>query len=119
MLALALLLGGAVGNFIDRLLFGFVTDMFATTFVNFAVFNVADVGVVLGGVLLCLHLIVFFRPGGKEGTGQGGDPMNVTLSVETAGQRADQFLAARLDRLTRPRPKNSWRRAMSSARAGP
>ena len=41
MLALALLLGGAVGNFIDRLLFGFVTDMFATTFVNFAVFNVA------------------------------------------------------------------------------
>ncbi|MFQ8928286.1 MAG: signal peptidase II [Evtepia gabavorous] len=59
MLALALLLGGAVGNFIDRLLFGFVTDMFATTFVNFAVFNVADVGVVLGGVLLCLHLIVF------------------------------------------------------------
>ena len=60
MLALALLLGGAVGNFIDRLLFGFVTDMFATTFVNFAVFNVADVGVVLGGVLLCLHLIVFF-----------------------------------------------------------
>ena len=38
-----------MGNFIDRLLFGFVTDMFATTFVNFAVFNVADVGVVLGG----------------------------------------------------------------------
>ena len=44
--------------------------------------------------------------------------MNVTLSVETAGQRADQFLAARLDGLTRS-AKNSWRRAMSSARAGP
>ena len=56
----------AVGNFIDRLLFGFVTDMFATTFVNFAVFNVADVGVVLGGVLLCLHLIVFFGREGKK-----------------------------------------------------
>ena len=66
LLALALLLGGAVGNFIDRLLFGFVTDMFATTFVNFAVFNVADVGVVLGGVLLCLHLIVFFGREGKK-----------------------------------------------------
>ena len=37
MLALALLLGGAVGNFIDRLLFGFVTDMFQTTFMNFPV----------------------------------------------------------------------------------
>lgn len=57
---------GPVGNFIDRLLFGFVTDMFATTFVNFAVFNVADVGVVLGGVLLCLHLIVFFGREGKK-----------------------------------------------------
>ena len=56
MLSLALLLGGAVGNFIDRLLFGFVTDMFATTFMNFPVFNVADIGVV-GGVLLCIHVI--------------------------------------------------------------
>ena len=54
---LALLLGGAVGNFIDRLLFGFVTDMFATTFMNFPVFNVADIGVVVGGVLLCIHVI--------------------------------------------------------------
>ena len=60
------LLAGAVGNLIDRAAFGFVTDMFATTFVNFAVFNVADVGVVLGGVLLCLHLIVFFGREGKK-----------------------------------------------------
>ena len=57
LLTLALLLGGAVGNFIDRLLFGFVTDMFATTFMNFPVFNVADIGVVVGGVLLCIHVI--------------------------------------------------------------
>lgn len=57
MLALALLLGGAVGNFIDRLLLGYVTDMFATTFINFPVFNVADIGVVLGGVLLCVYVI--------------------------------------------------------------
>lgn len=63
MLSLALLLGGAVGNFIDRLLLGFVTDMFATTFMNFAVFNVADIGVVLGGILLCLHVIFAY---GKE-----------------------------------------------------
>ena len=53
----SVLLGGAVGNFIDRLLFGFVTDMFATTFMNFPVFNVADIGVVVGGVLLCIHVI--------------------------------------------------------------
>lgn len=61
-LSLALLLGGAVGNFIDRLLLGFVTDMFATTFMNFAVFNVADIGVTVGGVLLCVWVLrSFFR----------------------------------------------------------
>lgn len=63
MLAMALLLGGAVGNLIDRAVLGFVTDMFATTFVQFAVFNVADIGVVLGGALLCVDVLFF---SGKE-----------------------------------------------------
>ena len=63
--------GRAVGNFIDRLLLGFVTDMFATTFVNFAVFNVADIGVVVGGVLLCLHVICSY---GKEKKKEEGLP---------------------------------------------
>ena len=39
---LAVILAGAVGNLIDRVLFGYVTDMFQTIFINFAVFNVAD-----------------------------------------------------------------------------
>ena len=64
--ALALLLGGAVGNLIDRALLGFVTDMFETTFVHFAIFNVADIGVVVGGILLCLHVIFAFGKGWKE-----------------------------------------------------
>ena len=65
-LALGLLLGGAVGNFIDRLLLGYVTDMFATAFVNFPVFNVADIAVVVGGVLLCVHVILFMKDGDKQ-----------------------------------------------------
>ena len=60
-LALALMLGGAVGNLIDRALLGFVTDMFATSFINFAVFNVADIGVVGGGILLSIHLIFLWK----------------------------------------------------------
>ncbi len=66
MLALALLLGGAVGNFIDRLLLGYVTDMFATTFISFPVFNVADIGVVLGGLLLCVYVIFSFAEERKK-----------------------------------------------------
>lgn len=65
-LALGLLLGGAVGNFIDRLLLGYVTDMFAAAFVNFPVFNVADIAVVVGGVLLCVHVILFMKDEDKK-----------------------------------------------------
>ena len=49
-LALTLLLAGAVGNLIDRALRGFVVDMFNVLFMRFAVFNVADVCVVVGGI---------------------------------------------------------------------
>lgn len=49
--------GGGVGNAIDRVVAGRVTDFFATTFMDFAVFNVADVfitcGVILAFILWC------------------------------------------------------------------
>ena len=65
-LALALLLGGAVGNLIDRASLGYVTDMFRTTFVDFPVFNVADIGVVLGAALLCLTVLLTGEKGEKK-----------------------------------------------------
>ena len=49
--------GGGIGNAIDRVMAGRVTDFFATTFMDFAVFNVADVfitcGVILAFILWC------------------------------------------------------------------
>ena len=59
-LSLALILAGAVGNLIDRVLMGFVTDMFMTTFINFAVFNVADICVVCGGFLMAVYALFFW-----------------------------------------------------------
>lgn len=47
--------GGGIGNAIDRVAFGAVTDFFKTTFMNFAIFNVADVFVTCG-VLVALVL---------------------------------------------------------------
>lgn len=44
--------GGGVGNAIDRVIRGSVVDFFATTFVDFAVFNVADIFVTCGIPLL-------------------------------------------------------------------
>lgn len=56
-LSLSLVLAGAVGNLIDRALMGYVTDMFQTTFIHFAVFNVADICVVVGGFLLVFYVL--------------------------------------------------------------
>lgn len=65
--ALAVVLAGAVGNLIDRAFFGFVTDMFQTLFIHFAIFNVADICVVAGTLSLFGYVLIFYdRPEKKE-----------------------------------------------------
>lgn len=59
-IAAMLMLGGAAGNMIDRLLRGYVVDMFEVLFVDFAIFNVADAALTIGTALLTFTLI--FRP---------------------------------------------------------
>ena len=58
-IALVLVVGGAVGNFIDRILHGYVVDMFNFTFIDFAIFNVADIFITMGGVLMFVSLLFF------------------------------------------------------------
>lgn len=55
--ALLLVFAGGIGNLIDRVLNGAVVDFFATTFMNFAVFNVADCFVCVGMALLIFAVI--------------------------------------------------------------
>ena len=57
-----LVLGGAIGNCIDRILYGFVVDMFEFEFFSFPVFNVADIFITVCGILFCIHLIVHNEP---------------------------------------------------------
>ena len=57
--AAALVLAGGMGNLIDRAVFGFVTDMFKTTFIDFAVFNVADCCITVGVPLLFLYVLLY------------------------------------------------------------
>ncbi len=64
-LALSLVLGGAVGNLIDRVALGYVVDMFSLQFMNFAVFNVADIGVTLGGIAFCIYIAFFWQKSEK------------------------------------------------------
>jgi len=59
--SLSLVLAGAVGNLIDRVVLGYVTDMFNFLFIRFAVFNVADICVVVGGIATCVYLLFFYE----------------------------------------------------------
>jgi len=56
-IAFALVMGGAIGNAIDRLRFGYVIDFFDFHIQDwhFAIFNVADSAICIGAALLCWH----------------------------------------------------------------
>lgn len=59
--SLAAVLGGGIGNMIDRVLNGYVVDFLDFQFMDFAVFNVADIFVTCGSVALAVY-IVFVEP---------------------------------------------------------
>ena len=69
--AAVLVLAGGVGNLIDRAVFGFVTDMLKTTFIDFPVFNVADCCITVGVPLLFLY--VWLHVGVEEKKEDGAD----------------------------------------------
>ena len=57
LLGLTLIISGGIGNFIDRVRQGFVVDMFHLDFMNFAIFNVADIYLTVGVGLLLIYIL--------------------------------------------------------------
>lgn len=88
--SVVLVLAGAVGNCIDRILSGYVVDMFNLLFVRFAVFNLADVFIVVAGITLCLH-VIFYR--GDDGA---DDAAPKTARRQRTGAAHDAPKARRL-----------------------
>jgi len=60
-----LMLGGAFGNLMDRLLHGAVLDYLEPAFVNFPAFNLADACLTIGALLLALALLQSERKGAR------------------------------------------------------
>lgn len=56
-ITLSMIIGGGIGNMIDRFLLGYVIDFIDFTLINFAVFNVADSFVTVGAFMLMGYLI--------------------------------------------------------------
>lgn len=68
-LCLAFIAGGGIGNMIDRLVSGSVTDMIKFDFVEFPVFNVADCFITVGCAALLIYILFFDREKKHEADG--------------------------------------------------
>ncbi len=56
-LSVCLIAGGALGNFADRIIRGYVVDMIDVNLFDYPVFNVADCFIVIGAILLCVYIL--------------------------------------------------------------
>ena len=57
--SILLIISGALGNLIDRVRLGFVVDYFDFRIIWEYVFNVGDIFVVLGTILLCIYILFY------------------------------------------------------------
>lgn len=56
-LGFSLLIGGTLGNLLDRLFSGYVVDMFELDLINFPVFNIADCALTLGVIVILITML--------------------------------------------------------------
>ncbi len=68
-IALSLIIGGAIGNLVDRVIFGFVRDFIEIEYFGFtifgkktfAIFNVADIALTVGVILFAVYYIFIYK----------------------------------------------------------
>lgn len=92
-----LALAGAVGNCIDRALYGYVVDMFKVEFMDFAVFNVADIFLVLACFAFIIYLIVDIFKGGRSDDDDDEE--------EEKPRRSERKAEAKPERKAEPKPE--------------
>jgi signal peptidase II len=63
LLGFALFFGGAAGNFLDRIIYGEVTDFIDIQFrgLHWPAFNVADAALTLGAIIFCVRILLANR----------------------------------------------------------
>lgn len=68
-ITLGVMLGGTIGNLIDRIIFGGVRDFIYFKSINFAIFNVADIAITVATIMLVVYLVIemFNKKNNKTG----------------------------------------------------
>ena len=69
--ACAMIVSGGIGNIVDRVRLGYVVDMFNLLFMEYPVFNVADIFVVCGTLLGAVYYLWFYEKYDKKDKAHG------------------------------------------------
>ena len=80
---LAMIVGGGIGNMIDRIWLGYVIDFIDFTLINFAVFNIADCFITVGAFALMGYLLLDMMREMKQPKKASVTAQNPTSPVET------------------------------------
>ena len=103
--AAVFVLAGALGNCIDRIVCGYVVDMFEFDFLifkhPFPVFNVADIFITLGVIVFCIALLLEKPADKKSADKKAAQPAEQTASPEPE-QKAERKPAARRQKAESP-----------------
>ena len=65
-LGMGLMLGGIIGNLVDRIAFGYVRDFLRFEFMNFPTFNVADMALTFGVIFIAIYMLFLYEPKRKK-----------------------------------------------------
>lgn len=66
LIAYSLVVGGLLGNLIDRTIFGYVRDFIDLNFINFPIFNVSDILITVGIFVLLIYSFKMEVPNGNK-----------------------------------------------------
>lgn len=104
-ICLTLLIGGAIGNFIDRVALSYVRDMFDFCVIRFPVFNVADSAITIGAIMLVIDTVFhkgnsimdMFDNEAKNDTPVDASGQSVTVSDKNAAEKEETVQAERTE----------------------
>lgn len=82
-ISFSLIVGGGIGNLIDRIFFGYVRDFICLNFIDFPIFNIADICLCIGVGLIIIYILFDNIDNKKDEKKMNAETDTKTLNEET------------------------------------